>query len=134
MLGVRVGEASNPGPASLRRLRRNRSATFAISSDEEPLIRGIGRNVVARVEGELDDTPIEGCSETIPESQSAVIAVVSEAVPSHIMDALEEDLDQVEERVPDIVLDSLAEDRSPVLVPFSSFRVRVRGNHQKWWT
>ena len=67
--------------------------------------------MVARVEGEPDDTQIEGCSETVPESQSALIAVVSEQVPSHIMDALEEELDQVEERVPDTVLDSLAEDR-----------------------
>ena len=35
---------------------------------------------------------------------------MSEQVPSHIMDALEEDLDQFEGRVPDTVLDSLAED------------------------
>ena len=72
MLGVRVGDASNPGPPSLRRLRRNRSAMCAISSNEEPLIRGTGRNVVARVEGAPDDTQIEGCSETVPESQSAL--------------------------------------------------------------
>ena len=73
--------------------------------DEEPLIRGTGRNVVARVEGEPDDTQIEGCSETVPVGQSAFTAVVSEQVPSHIMDALEEDLDKVDERVPDTVLD-----------------------------
>ena len=58
MLGVRVGEASNPGPPSLRRLRRNRSAVCAISSDEEPLIRGVGRNVVARV-GEPEPTMLD---------------------------------------------------------------------------
>ena len=114
MLGVRVGEASNPGPPSLRHLRRNRSALFEISSDEEPLIRGIGRNVVARVEGVPNDTHIEVCSETVPASQSALIAVgisvVTEQVQSHILDALEEDLGHVGERVPDTVFDSLAED------------------------
>ena len=48
--GVRVGEASNPGPAVTRQGRRlERSTQMDVSSDEEPLVRpNCGRHVVAR--------------------------------------------------------------------------------------
>ena len=51
--GTRVGEASNPGPPRLRRLRRGTSSNglspVAVSSDEEPLVRpNMGRDVLPR--------------------------------------------------------------------------------------
>ena len=44
--GVRVGEASHSGPPLICRHRRRRDVVFEISSDEDPLVRGIATNVV----------------------------------------------------------------------------------------
>ena len=50
--GVRVGEASHPGPRLLRRLRRGRSrGARAKISDEEVLARHSHRHVVPRIDG-----------------------------------------------------------------------------------
>ena len=72
---------------------RQRSFTITqvdASSDEEVLVRSNrGRHVVPRTDGEL---PV-----TVPASQTALNEVgrwVSEQVPLHVVDALEEDLDR----------------------------------------
>ena len=112
--GVRVGEASHPGPALLRRLRRRRDVPFEISSDEEPLVRGIARNVVPRVDGlesVIDATQVSLA--TVPATQTALveagIELHSEVVllQSHrtFLDSLEEDLDRVDgARSPEFVV------------------------------
>ena len=68
--GVRVGEASNPGPPSLRRYRRGRHAFVLDSSDEEQLV--CNRNVVPRVFGA--DSVADGMHvETSQESRATVV-------------------------------------------------------------
>ena len=95
------GEASHPGPPLLRRLRRRRDVLFEISSDEEPLVRGIDRNVVARVarvESAADATQVETSLATVPATQTALIEAGREAFPvgADVLDALEADLDRVD--------------------------------------
>ena len=91
-----------------------RDVPFEISSDEEPLVRGIDRNVVAsvtRVESAADATQITSLA-TVPATQTALIEARREAfpvgasVPSDVLDALEADLDRVdvEARSSDFVL------------------------------
>ena len=75
--GVRIGEVSHPGPPSLRRLRRRRSAPFEISSDEEPLMLSTARNMVPRVAG-VDSVPAATQIETRVSSEDEL------AVPSTI--------------------------------------------------
>ena len=102
--GVRIGEASHPGPPLLRRLRRRR--VREISSDEEPLMRGIARNVIPRI-AEVEFAPgatqIETSLATVPASQTALHEagrrVSPDRVPMHVLDALEEDLER-EHQVP----------------------------------
>ena len=52
--GVRIGEASHPGPQLLRQYPGGARRVHDISSDEEPLISS-GRNVVPRLSG-VDST------------------------------------------------------------------------------
>ena len=79
LLGIRVGEASHPGPVktrSARRLERSRRRV-ASSSDDEPLVRPVvGREVIPRIEAGAD-----------------LLATGGEAtVPDSVIDALEADL------------------------------------------
>ena len=105
--GVRIGEASHPGPPVLRRLRRRRSVPVEISSDEEPLMRYITRNVFPQVDGvetERDASQSE-ISETVPASQTALHEAGRQSpceVPAHVLDALEEDLDRVDDVPPTV--------------------------------
>ena len=103
--GVRVGEASHRGPPLLRRFRRRQDVLFEISSDEEPVVRGIARNVVPRaagMESVADATPIETSLTTVPATQTALVEAgknefqVGASVPLDVLDALEDDLDRVD--------------------------------------
>ena len=63
-VGVRVGEASHPGP----RVRDKHRRRVASSSDDEPLIRPIvGREVIPRTEAVADLTA-SGREATVPDS------------------------------------------------------------------
>ena len=100
--GVRIGEAAHPGQPMLHRLRRKRSASFVISSVEEPLMRGIARNVVPRIAGvEFGATQTESSLAIVPASQTALDkagnSVSPDRVPMHVLDALKEDLERVDQ-------------------------------------
>ena len=69
--GVRVGEASNPGPVQTRQARRSQTlipvAQVDVSSEEEVLVRpNRGRHVVPRIHGEVPAT--------VPASSDALLA------------------------------------------------------------
>ena len=76
--GVRVGEASNPGPAVTRQGRRlERSTQIDVSSDEEPLVRpNFGRHVVARRIVE------EGVPSTVPATPVSLAQRGRQLLPS----------------------------------------------------
>ena len=80
LLGVRVGDASHPGPRFSQRSRR--IVQSVSSSDEEPLLAS-HRNVIPRVTGA---TSVTGAT------QLDVEAMEPSSVPETILDALEEDL------------------------------------------
>ena len=86
--GVRVGEASHPGPPLLRRLRSGRSrGVRADISSEEPLVRHIQRHVVPRIAGvasvaeENDISDVEDHSAVSPTLLDSLAEDLSEARP-----------------------------------------------------
>ena len=83
--GSRVGEASNPGPPHLRRLRRasqSRIGQSPVSSDGELLVRAnMGRDVLPRVGG-------EGCSIVSPTDS---LAPSMDAIQQTLVDTDSED-------------------------------------------
>ena len=70
--GVRIGEASHPGPRLLRRYPGGFRRVHDVSSDEEPLIPS-GRNVVPR---------LSGVDSTIPATPRALVQVGRELSPA----------------------------------------------------
>ena len=77
------------------------------------MVRGIDRNVVARVarvESAADATQVDASLATVPATQTALIEAgrqvfpVGASVPLDVLDALEADLDRVDARSSDFVL------------------------------
>ena len=95
--GTRVGEASNPGPPRLRRLRRGTSSNgpspVAVSSDEEPLVRpNMGRDVLPRFgEGPIA-VPFAGPVVPRPSEHDEPSTQPASAFPTWVDAAVDEDV------------------------------------------
>ena len=92
--GVRIGEASHPGPRLLRRYRGSRGGVAASSDDDAPLLSQDLRNVIPRMEGSVSVSDIDvapGLESTTQVNSAEGLGRVS----GELLDALERDLNVV---------------------------------------